>query len=215
MTKITTDGLVGQLRWRYATKQFDPARKISPEIWSALEEALVLSPSSYGLQPWKFVVVTDPTVKATLPAISWNQPQPGDCSHMVVFAVRQGFSAADVDHFLDRTYAERGLPKGALDAYRGMMVGSVDQATKEGRIDEWMTRQVYIALGTFMTSAAVLGIDTCPMEGINPGEYDKALGLAGTGYSAVVGCAAGYRSDDPTAQMKKVRFPHAEVIKHI
>ncbi len=215
MTHIPTDTLIGQLHWRYATKQFDPARKISPEIWRTLEDALVLSPSSYGLQPWKFIVVTNPVVKAKLPAASWNQPQPADCSHMVVFAVRKGFSAADVDHFLDHVYAVRGLPKGSLDAYRGMMIGSVDQATKEGRIDEWMTRQVYIALGTLLTSAAVLGIDACPMEGIVPEQYDEILGLVGTGYSSVVGCAVGYRAEDPTAQMKKIRFPRDEVIKHI
>ena len=212
---LMTHSLISQLNWRYATKKFDPAKKITPEIWSILEDALVLSPSSYGLQPWKFIVITDPAVKAKLPAISWTQPQPGDCSHMVVFAVRKGFSVADVDHFMDRVYAERGLPKDSLDAYRGMIDGSVEQQTKDGRIDDWMTRQVYIALGNFMTSAALLGVDTCPMEGIVTGEYDQALGLTGTGYASVVGCAAGYRAEDPYAALKKVRFPKSEVIKRI
>src|SRR5213075_3198759 len=81
---IAPDALVSQLRWRYATKRFDTARKIPDQDWAALEEALILTPSSYGLQPWKFVVITDPAVKAQLPAISWNQKQVQDASHTVV-----------------------------------------------------------------------------------------------------------------------------------
>src|SRR5258708_4680605 len=85
---LGADAVVGRLSWRYATKKFDPSNKITPQEWSALEEALVLSPSSFGLQPWKFIVVDDPAVRVELAAASWGQRQVAEASHLVVFAVR-------------------------------------------------------------------------------------------------------------------------------
>src|SRR5215471_5553506 len=102
MATVTPEIVLAQLRWRYATKKFDPARTIPPDVWAALEQALVLTPSSYGLQPWKFFVVTDPAVKARLPEHSWGQRQPQDCSHMVVFAIKADLCEADIDRFLER-----------------------------------------------------------------------------------------------------------------
>lgn len=216
MTPIPATTLLNQLQWRYATKKFDPTRKIPAEVWSALEETLILAPSSFGLQPWKFLVVTDPAVKKALVPCSWNQTQPADCSHHVVFCVRKGLDTAHVDRFLDRQVEIRGGSRAALDGYRNIMLGSLKQAAEKGFLDTWQTHQVYIALGQFMASAALLGVDTCPMEGIVPPEYDRVLGLAGTEYATVVACAAGYRAaDDKYATAKKVRFPGHEVIRHI
>jgi nitroreductase len=216
MTVLTPASLLARLNWRYATKKFDPAKKIAPDVWSALEEALVLTPSSFGLQPWKFIVVTDPDVKQKLVPVSWNQTQPADCSHHVVFAVRKAVSEADIDHFIGRVVEVRGTPREALKSYREIMAGFTATAAKEGWIREWAIRQAYIAIGNFMTSAAVLGIDTCPMEGISPPDYDRILGLAGTEFETVVACAAGYRAaDDKYAAIPKVRFPSGEVIQHI
>ena len=216
MNTMIPSELLAQLNWRYATKKFDSQRQIPAAEWAALEEALVLSPSSFGLQPWKFLVVTSPKMKASLVPHSWNQTQPNDCSHFVVFAVKTGLDSAYVDRFLDRTVAVRGGAKASLAPYRGMILSSVDKARNAGFLDVWQTHQVYIALGQFMASAAVLGIDTCPMEGINPAEYDKTLGLLGTGYKAVVACAAGYRAaDDKYATLAKIRFPATEVVQHI
>jgi nitroreductase len=107
MTTLSPEQLLGALNWRYATKKFNAAAPISADLWKTLETALVLAPSSFGLQPWKFVVVTDPQVKAQLVPHSWGQSQPADCSHMVVFAVKTGLNQAHVDQFLSSHY---GLP---------------------------------------------------------------------------------------------------------
>ena len=174
-----------------------------------------LSPSSYGLQPWKFVVITDQATKDRLPAISWDQPQARDCSHYVVFAVKKGLDQAWVDRYVAHITRERGVPAEKLDAFRGMMLGSIEQATKAGTLDTWQTHQVYIALGTFLASAALLGVDTCPMEGISRPDFDKLLGLDAEGFESVCGAAAGYRLDtDPNSKLAKVRFPAAEVVAH-
>ena len=216
MNTLNPDALLAQLRWRYATKKFDPTRKIAPELWSALEQALVLTPSSFGLQPWKFLVVTDAAVKQQLVGVSWKQTQPADCSHHVVFAVRKALAEKDVDHFIASIVATRGVTAESLKGYRDIMAGFAGRAAKEGWLREWAIRQVYIALGNFMTSAAVLGVDTCPMEGIEPADYDKILGLAGTEFETVVACAAGYRAaNDKHASFAKVRYPSSEMIRHI
>ncbi|HTI69139.1 MAG TPA: NAD(P)H-dependent oxidoreductase [Candidatus Limnocylindria bacterium] len=213
---ITSEQLLAQLNWRYAAKKFDPARKIPAEIWATLEQSLILAPSSFGLQPWKFVVVTDPLVKQQLAAQSWGQTQPIECSHHVVFTVRKNLGADEVDHFIERVVEVRGVAKESLTGYRNVMVKSLEKAAAAGYVDQWQTHQVYIALGQFMASAAMLGIDTCPMEGIVPAEYDRVLGLTGTPYATVVACAVGYRSPDcKYATTPKVRFPASEVIQHV
>jgi nitroreductase len=216
MNSVSPETLLAALEWRYATKKFDPNRRIPAPVWAALEKSLVLTPSSYGLQPWKFVVVTDPGAKRALVPHSWNQSQPLDCSHFVVFAARQTVDEAYVDRFVARTCSERGLPPDALAGYRNMMVGDVVNGPRGKQAFEWATRQAYIALGQFMASAAILGIDACPMEGIVPARYDEVLELAGTGYATVVACAAGYRAgDDKYSAAKKIRFPAAEIIKTV
>ena len=216
MITFTSDALLAQLRWRYATKQFDAARKIPADVWGALEQALVLSPSSFGLQPWKFIVVTDAAVKQSLSAASWNQTQPADCSHHVVFAARKNLSEVDVDHFVASIAATRGVAVESQKGYRDVMAGFAANYSKQGKIVEWATRQVYIALGNFMTCCAALGVDACPMEGIVPAEYDRLLGLEGGEFTTVVACAAGYRAaGDKYASLPKVRFAACEVIQRV
>ena len=210
---LSPEDLLKAQGWRYAAKKFDPAKKIPAEIWSAIEQSLVLSPSSYGLQPWKFVVVTDPALKAKLRPASWNQAQVEDCSHHVVFLAKDAVTEADIDRLLARTAELRGQEVGALAGYKGYMMGDLVRGPRAEVIQEWAARQVYIALGNFMTSAALLGVDTCPMEGLEPAKYDAILGLEGSGYHTVVACPAGYRSaDDKYAKAPKVRFPLEEVI---
>lgn len=216
MSITSPENLLERLNWRYATKKFDRDAKIPGDIWNALEQSLVLAPSSFGLQPWKFIVITDPATKAALVPHSWGQSQPADCSHLVVFTVKTGLDDTHVDRFLDSQVAIRGGSREALGGYRGMMLTSLKNASDKGYLDTWQTHQVYIALGQFMTSAALLGVDTCPMEGIVAAEYDKVLGLVGTGFKTVVACPAGYRAaDDKYAGLKKVRFPVSEVVRHI
>ena len=208
---ITPDLLLRQLSWRYAVKKFDASRSINPVTWKSLEQALVLSPSSYGLQPWRFVVITDAEIKAQLPAISWNQQQPQDCSHMVVLAAAEQLDAAYIDDQIQLIAIARNVTTQSLAGYRQMLLSVI---SSEASHFDWNARQVYVALGQLMSAAALLGIDTCPMEGINTTEYDRLLGLTGSGYRSVVGCALGYRDpSDKYALMNKVRFDTSQVIQ--
>lgn len=213
---LSAQQLLKQLNWRYATKKFDPQRKISDETWKALEQALILTPSSFGLQPWKFFVIKDPELRRSLRSASWDQAQVTDASHLVVFAQRKNLSAADVEHYIQRIASVRNTPPAALDGYKQIMTSFVNQNGKGVDINEWAGRQVYIAVGNFLTCAALLGIDACPMEGIDPDQYDMILGLAKEGYQTRCAAAAGYRAgDDPYAAMAKVRYPAQEVITRL
>lgn len=206
--------LVDSYNWRYAVKKFDSTKRIDSETWTAIEKSLVLTPSSFGLQPWKFIVISSPENKAKLPAISWNQTQPGDCSHMVVFAARKALDEAYLDAFLASTAKMRNVPVESLAGYRKVILGFL-QGTA-GRHLAWSCNQTYIALGQLLASAAMLGVDACPMEGIVAAEYDRLLGLDGSDYTTVVGCALGFRhTDDHYAAQPKVRFDASEMISHL
>jgi len=216
MTNLTEDQLISALNWRYATKKFDPTKKIPAATWAALEQSLVLAPSSFGLQPWKFLIVDDPAVRQKLLAASWGQTQIVDAAKMVVFTLQKDLGEADVTHFINRTTEVRGGTAESHGGYKNIMVQSLAGAKAGGTLDAWMSRQVYIAVGQFMASAALLGVDTCPMEGIAPPQYDEILGLTGTRFTTLCVCTAGYRSaEDKYASAPKVRFPAAEVITHV
>lgn len=202
------------MQWRYATKVFDAAKKIPADVWSALEQTLVLTPTSYGLQPYHFLVVQDAAKREALVPHSWGQRQVADCSHFVVFTARTEMKEADVDRLIQRSSAVRGIPAESLATYRGMMLSDIVNGPRGKTAHEWAARQSYIALGNLMTAAALLGVDACPMEGINPVEYDKILGLGGTGYKTVVALALGYRAaNDKYAALAKIRYETAELVK--
>ncbi|MFM2212601.1 MAG: hypothetical protein RL639_1795, partial [Verrucomicrobiota bacterium] len=209
---LTPAQLLASLEWRYATKAFD-TRKLPDATWAALEESLRLTPSSFGLQPWKFIVVNDPAVRAKLRPVSWNQSQVTDASHLVVFARRTEMTEADVNEFFSQIVADRKIDAAVIEPYRQMMLGGVVKGKDAAAQKDWAARQLYIALGQLMGAAAAMAIDTCALEGIDPAAYTEILGLKGTGYEVVVACAVGYRSsEDKYAGMKKVRFPAARVI---
>jgi nitroreductase len=216
MSFVPIKTITEALHWRYATKKFDTSRKITAETWAVLEEALVLSPSSAGLQPWKFVVVTDQDVKERLSVASHGQPQAVECSHFVVFAARTGLGLQDLDRHVSRTSEVRGVTVESLQKYRDSIGGSIEKAEKSGFLSTWVDRQPYIALGQFMAAAAMIGVDTCPMEGIVHAQFDEILGLPALGYHALCACAAGYRSEhDKYSRVQKVRFKPEEVILHV
>jgi len=213
MNPISGEQLLAQLNWRYATKQFDPARKISAQDWATLENALILSPSSYGLQPWTFIVINDHAMRERLFPATWNQRQILDCSHYVVFAVITKMTEDYIDNYIRRVIEVRGGTTDAMATYRNAMVGDVVKGPRGAIAQEWATRQTFIALGTFMTSAALMGIDTCPMEGFEPEAYDKILDLSAKGLASAVCCATGYRlATDKYGTRKKVRFKRDDVI---
>lgn len=212
---LSTDNLLAALRWRYATKSFDATRKIPADMWDAIEESIVLTPSSFGLQPWKFLVIQDPGMRSNLLGESWRQSQVTDASHFVVLTSRTDLTSEDVDTWISRMSEIQGAPVEALAPLKGMIEGFAQAMSHEAR-HAWNVRQCYIALGQLMASAATLGIDTCPMEGISTAGYDHLLGLEGTGYATVVACALGYRSaDDKYAAVPKARFERSRVISHV
>lgn len=212
----TPQATLGQLNWRYATKQFDPTKQIPIETWQVLEQSLVLSPSSFGLQPWKFLVIRNPEIRQQLVGHSWGQKQVAEASHLVVFAIKKNLNADDVDRYLGRMAEVQQVPTESLQGFGNVVKGFIDKPPYPLDIDAWSTRQAYIALGQFMTTAAMLGIDTCPIEGFIPSKYDEVLSLTAQGYASVVVCAAGYRAaEDKYAAKPKVRFATEDVVEYI
>lgn len=214
MTPIPNSQLLAALNWRYATKAFDPGRQIPADTWTTLVQALVLSPSSFGLQPYRFLVVNDPALRKELQPHAWGQRQVVDASHFVVFAARTGMTEAEIDAFLGRVAQARAVTVESLTGYRGMMTGMLLSESFKPQLPHWAALQAYIALGNLMTSAAVLGVDACPIEGFVPAEFDRILGLPARGLAAVVCCALGYRSAaDPHATLPKVRLDSRELVR--
>jgi nitroreductase len=204
--------LTTALNWRYATKQFDASRKLDPASIHALAESLRLSPSSFGLQPWKFFLIETPELRQQLRAHSWNQSQITDASHLFVLAVKKSITPADVREWIEQLCAIQNTTVESLAMLHQMIIGFIG-AMDVAQMLAWNTRQVYIALGQLMTSAAVLGIDSCPLEGINPAEYDNLLGLKDSDYSTVVACAVGFRNeDDKYASAPKARKSAEQVL---
>lgn len=214
---MTAEQLLKQLNWRYATKKFDASRKIPDATWSTLERVLNLSPSAFGLQPWKFLVINDPDTRKKLREVSWNQPQITDASHLVVFTFLTNVTTELADRLVARTAEVRAQTVESLKGYSDMLTSFVDGAPGKGiPLDHWASRQAYLALGMFLSAAAMLEIDACPMEGIDPAGYDKVLGLKAKGLHAYCVATAGYRAaDDKYASAAKVRFKLDEVIQRV
>jgi nitroreductase len=214
MSQENPSRVIEALQWRYATKKFDPDKIIPPDILEVLLESLRLSPSSFGLQPWRFTLVKDCEVRRELRVYAWNQPQIVDASHLIAFSVKNEIAATDVDEALQNLSVTRGVPIDHLEEYRRVILAFISNSELHQR--EWGARQAYIALGTLLTSAAIVGIDTCPMEGFSSEGVDRLLGDSNAGYHTVVLCALGYRaSDDWNAGQKKVRYPRERIFRSI
>ena len=197
--------IISKLNTRYATKVFDPSKKVSEADMAKLLEAIRLSASSYGLQPYKILVVEDPKIRAELREAAWNQPQITDASVLLVFAAKFETNADSIDEFVDLVAKTRNMPKDALSGYSDMMKGSL-QGMNQEQIETWVSKQAYIALGFGLVAAAVLGIDACPMEGFSAPDFDKILDINKLGLKSKVIMAVGYRSDeDHYAHLAKVR----------
>ena len=200
------------MKWRAAINKFDTAKKLTDDQIKKLMETVFLTPSSFGLQPWRFLVVTNPEIRAQLQVAGYNQPKIAEASHLVVFAVEKIVDDKLVDKYMASVGKIRGMAPEALKGYADMIKGSIAGRTPEQNV-EWATRQVYIALGTLVAAGAVEGIDVAPMEGFDPKKFDEILGLDKLGLSAVVIAAVGFRSaDDPVSKMPKVRYSKDELM---
>ena len=213
--KPNGETILEHLNWRYATKSYDATRKISDADWETLEQSLILAPTSFGIQPYKFIVVTDQALKEKLKPAAWGQAQITDSSHLVVFAHKKTLTDADIEHYVDRIVEVRSVPRESLTEYENIMKNSAKQAVDGGYVETWNSRQAYIALGFLLETAALLKIDATPMEGFDAAQYNEILGL--DDYSAVVLCAVGYRNAeaDWLANLPKVRFTKEELIQKI
>ena len=204
--------LLKVLGWRYATKKFNPTKKIPPKDFDELLEVLRLAPSSYGLQPWKFLVIKNKELRAKLREAAWNQPQITDASNFIVLCARTDVNENFVKKFVKHIAETRKVSVESLKGYQDGMAGAMAKMTEEKRA-EWSKKQVYLALGMLLEAAALKNIDACPMEGFDPQKFDEILNLKKEQATATVICALGYRTeDDVTAKMAKVRFLKEEVI---
>lgn len=192
------------LHWRYATKQFDPSKRVSDADMDLILEAMRLAPTSFGLQPFRVVLVESSSIREQLKEASWNQSQITDASHLLVIQTLSEVSESVIHDYIHRIAATRSMDVAQLDGYRGMIVGYLSH---QPSTVAWTQRQAYLAMGFGLQMAAQLQVDTCPIEGIDPSAYDRILNL-GEGYSTVVAMAVGYRSvDDGYQHAKKVRLP--------
>ena len=196
--------LIDNLNWRYATKRMT-GEKVSEEKLNAILDATELTASSYGLQPYTVLVVSNPEVKLKLQAAAYGQPQLVESSHVLVFCVPRTITAKDVNSFIALTAAERSMPVESLKGYQDMIQGTVDSLTDSEK-QAWSAKQVYIALGTALIAAAGVEVDSCPMEGFSRVDFDTILGLEEKGLHAVVILPIGYRSaEDQLSKAAKVR----------
>lgn len=203
------------LHTRYAVKKYDRTRKISQQDLETLLSAIELAPTSYGLQPIKALVITDPEVRAKLRPAAWGQSQITDASHLVLFLAKKEIEQKDVNEYMQRIARTRNTPLEKLAGMRDMITSKIVDGDKTV-IRNWAARQAYIALGFLLEAAAMLRIDTTPMEGFEAAEFDRILGLEGSEWSSVVLCAIGYRAaDDSYVSLKKVRKSREEMIEFV
>lgn len=214
MNTVSSEAITAQLNWRYATKSFDSSKKISDQDWQLLADAICLTPTSYGLQPVKAIVVQNAAKRKELRAVSWNQSQVEDCSHFVVLATLKKVTEEYVKKYIARISEVRGVPAEQLKAYQDMMLGDIVHGPRSETAHFWAQRQAYITMGFLLETAALKGIDSCPMEGLDPAQYDKILGIAGSEFATVAAVALGYRSASDTYQnLKKVRFKQDQLVE--
>jgi len=203
--------IIQNLKWRYATKHYDTTRKISDDKLVLLKEAVNLTASSYGLQPYKVLVITDPQIRNQLSEASWGQPQVSQASHLFLFCNFLEVSNLEVDNYFKLRAKINALDLNESKDYSEMVKAQLASMSGE-QIGIWTSKQTYIALGTLLVACAELKIDSSPMEGFDKEKYDKILGLKELGLTASVLAAVGYRdSNDPFLAFKKVRKPIEDV----
>ena len=197
--------------WRYATKKFDATKKITTEDLNTLKEAIRLSTSSYGLQPYKIIIVENPELRAQLQVAAYGQAQVVDASHLIVFANEMNFGEEGIVNFSKNMSETRGIPLESIQGYVEYMKSNIVNLSEETR-NIWSAKQTYLALGNLLNVAAELKIDTTPMEGFVPAQVNEILGLDKLGLNATLLATLGYRHDeDATQHYKKVRKSNEEL----
>jgi len=197
--------------WRYATKKFDTTKKVSKEDLETLKEAIRLSASSYGLQPYKVLIIENPDIRAKLQPAAWGQSQIVDASQVIVFANITNIGDTEIDASLANTAETRGLSTEALKGYGDFMKSKIIGLPEDVR-NIWTSKQTYLALGNLLNAAAELKIDVTPMEGFEPEKVNEILGLPKLGLNASLLATIGYRhEEDATQHYAKVRKSNEEL----
>jgi nitroreductase len=197
--------------WRYATKKFDSDKKISESDLNILKEAIRLSTSSYGLQPYKVLIIEDTEIRAQLKPVSWNQSQITDASHVIVFANYTTINEKDIDQYISKMCEIREIPLENLAGYGTFMKSKILGLTNAEQ-EVWTAKQAYLALGNLINAAAELKLDVTPMEGFEPEKYNQILDLTNQNLNAVLVATVGYRhEEDATQHAKKVRKTNDEL----
>lgn len=205
--------ILNALNWRYATQVFDQNKKISEKDLNEILEALRLAPSSFGLQPWKFIVVENPELRNKIRAVAFNQPKVIEASHLIALCSKIDVTEEYIKQYIKNTAETRNISVDSLKGFEDMMMEFRKLHNNES-IKEWCKKQTYISLGILLQTAALKGIDAGPMEGFNPEKVDEILNLKKEGFTTAVLCAIGYRSsEDKTASYKKVRHQKEKIIE--
>lgn len=200
------------LEWRYATKKFDVSKELPSADLEYILEAGNLAATSYGLQPFQIIVVTDSAKKQALMGHAYNQGQVGENAALLVLAARTDVDASYIAEYTARIENMRGLPTGAVDGYKDMMTGHLTSLTEADRT-VWAQKQAYIALGTMMVAAAEKEVDSCPMEGFDAAAFNEVLGLKDHNLHATIVLPIGYRSaEDGSQNYKKVRKSLSDIV---
>ncbi|TVZ51014.1 NAD(P)H-dependent oxidoreductase [Dokdonia sp. Hel_I_53] len=195
------------LKWRYATKKFNPNNKLSFEKINTLKKAFNLTATSFGLQPVRLVVLNDKTIQEKLVAASMGQRQVADASHLLILCIEKNVGKVYVENYFDRVKDIRSTPEEVLKPFKNYLLDHFT-TTSEQEKQLWAAKQAYLVMGNLLTVCALEGIDACPMEGFVPSEYNDILGLAEKGIEAVLVLPVGYRAeDDMFSDFKKVRKP--------
>ena len=206
---------IKNLEWRYAVKKFDENKSLSTAQINILKEAFNLTATSYGLQPVKMVVVKNKEIQQQLVAHSWNQPQVLQASHVLVLCIPKKYSKEDVEAYFSLVKKIRNTPDEILNPFKEMLTSSIANKTQE-ELTSWNKNQAYIALGNLMTVAANEQIDSCPMEGFIPEEYDEILKLDKYNLTSVLVLPVGFRAeDDYMKDLQKVRKSTHDVVIEI
>jgi nitroreductase / dihydropteridine reductase len=208
--------LINKLQWRYATKKFNPTKTVPQDKVERILEAVRLTATSSGLQPYEVIVVTNKDVRAKIQPIAWNQSQITESSHLLVFAAWDNYTAERINGMFDLVNAERGFKNEGWENYRQMLLGMYPQRDAEVNYQH-AARQAYIGLGTALIAAAEEQVDATPMEGFDPKALDEILGLQARGLRSVAILPIGYRADegDWLVNLKKVRRPREQFITEV
>ena len=211
---IMNNTTINNLNWRYATDNFDQTKKISNEQLELIKEVLRLTPSSFGLQLWKFYIIENPKMREDIKAASWNQPQTTDASHLILLASKKDANTTDVDEYIKSISETRKMPLESLDGFKKMLTDFISAMPKEA-LSNWMAKQIYIALGILIDTCAQNQIDSCPMEGFDKKAVSEIIGADKEGYEVQLMCPVGFRNDAENYKHIKVRYPIDKVVKVI